>query len=449
MRPEYNAQHRAAGNPNLGRTEAAAMPFFLLCKLLARLGVAGRLPWVRRRLGRAADSLRYFSDRVLDAPWDELRQWAGQLAPPAPDVIDLSQGSPRFDLTPSTTTKLPADRRGWPPVGGLPPLKAAIAEKLLADHCLRADPNDEVLIADGAFGAASAALDAFVNRGDRVVLLDPSSPMYPLILRDRGARIVWLPAWTEEGRTRIRPDHLARALEGAKLLVICSPNNPTGGVLAAEDLEQIVWWAIRRDVLVLSDESFERFRYDAELASVGALPGARRRTLTVGGVSKGYGLAAARVGWLTAERGLLAPCRAAAALRAPFVPMLSQQAALAALRTGPETFAAIHKEYAARKRYSLDRLRAVDLAVTEPAGAFFLWTPVWTLGVSGQEFTDGLLREKKVLVTPGEWFGPSGPGWVRISFAADDGRLHEGMQRLCEYVSELRGQTPVAARAAA
>jgi aspartate/methionine/tyrosine aminotransferase len=424
-------------------------PFFLT-KWLVRSGLASLLPGVRRRLDGGGDFLRYFSDRLLAAPFAELERAAELLRAQGPDVIDLSQGSPRFDLTPSGSTKLPADRRGWPPAGGLPELRAAVAEKLLVENCLPVNPRDEVLITAGVLGAVQTVVDAVVNPGDRVVLFDPTSPLYPLALRSRRARVRWLDTWMEDGRTRFRLDQLAHALRGARLLVVNSPANPTGGAVSADDLEQIAWWADRHDVLILSDEVFERFRHDDEGLSIGSLPKARRRTLTTGSVSKGYALASARVGWLAGHRHLLRPCLATAALRTPFVPTLCQQVALAALRTGADAFEPVRAEFESRRRYCFERLRAADLNPAWPAGAFFLWVPVWPLGVSGREFADGLLREQKVCVTPGDPFGPSGPGYVRLSYAADEGRLHEGLNCLGEFVARLQGgdvprSVPVAA----
>jgi aspartate/methionine/tyrosine aminotransferase len=421
-----------------------------LTKLLVRTGLARLLPGVRRRLDGGGDYLRYFSDRLLAAPFAELERAAELLRPHGPEVIDLTQGSPRFDLTPSGSTKLPADRRGWPPAHGTPELRAAVAEKLLAENCLAVSPWDEVLITAGVLGAVHSLADAFVNPGDRVVLFDPTSPLYPLALHARRARVRWLPTWLEDGRTRFREDHLAHALRGARLIVVNSPANPTGGTLAADDLEQIAWWAHRRDVLILSDEVFERFRHDDEGLSIGSLPTARRRTLTAGGVSKGYALASARVGWLAAHRHLLRPCLATAALRTPFVPTLCQQVALAALRAGADAFEPVRAAFEARRLYGFERLRAADLNPAWPAGAFFFWVPVWPLGVSGQEFAESLLRSKQVCVTPGDPFGPSGPGHVRISYALDEGRLHEGLHRIGVFVAELQdGRVPCGAGAAA
>ncbi len=412
----------------------------LLAKLLIRLGVARHLPGVRRRLNGGADFLPYYSNRLLASPLDALPAAAGFLQRHGPDVLDLALGTPRFDLAPSTSTKLPADRRGWPPVAGLPELRAAVAAKLLADNCLAVNPDDEILITAGALGAVSTALDAFVNPGDGVVLLDPTSPLYPLLARTRGARLRWLTTWTEDGRTRFRLDHLARALSGARLLILSSPGNPTGGVVAPEDLEQIVWWADRHDVLVLSDEVFERYHHDTEPVSIGTLPRARNRTLTAGSVSKGHGLASARVGWLAGNRHLLLPCLATAALRTPFVPTLCQQVALTALQSDCGPFEEVRRALAARRRYVFERLRNLDLNPAWPAGAFFFWVPVWQTGLGGRTFADELLRDHNVLVTPGDLFGPSGAGHVRLSYATEEGRLQEALNRLTAFVQGLRGQ---------
>ena len=302
-------------------------PLFLL-KLLIHSGAARWFPGVQRRLGGGADFLRYYSNRLLASPLGQLEEAAANLQPSGVDVIDLTRGAPSFDVLPSASTKLPADRRGWPPFAGRSDLCGAVAEKLLRENGLAFNPAGEILITAGVLGAMQTVLDAFVNRGDRVVLFDPCSPLFSLLAGARQARVRWLPTWMEEGRTRFRLDHLARALCGARLLVLNSPNNPTGGVIASEDLEEIAWWAARYDVLLFSDESFERYLPEGSSLSIGTLPRARQRTLTAGSVSQSHALASARVGWLAAYRHLLQPCRLTAALRSPFVPTLSQQVAL-------------------------------------------------------------------------------------------------------------------------
>jgi aspartate/methionine/tyrosine aminotransferase len=411
-----------------------------LAKFLIRLGIARWLPSVERGTDGAGAFLHYYSDQVLTAPVTALREFAAFQEVYGPDAINLALAAPRFDLMPSGSTKLPADRRGWPSSWGLPELREAVAEKLSVDQRLAVNPSDEVLITPGAAGAFSLALDTFVNRGDRVVLFDPTSPLYLLGLRHRRARIRWLSTWMDNGRTRFRLEALAKALSGARLLVLTSPGNPTGGVIAAEDLEQIAWWAQRKDVLIYSDEVFERYHYEPPPPSIGTLAKARRRTLTVGSLSKGHALASLRVGWLAGYRHLVRPCALTAALRNPFVPTLCQQVAVTALRLGNETFRGIHAEFASRRRYAFERLQALGLEPVWPAGAFYLWVPVQSLRVNGRGFAEQLLHTKKVLVSPGTLFGPSGSGYIRLSYAAEDGRLREGLSRVADFVRPARGR---------
>ncbi len=425
-------------------------PSLFLRKLFLHSGFSRFVPGGRRRPGGGTDFLRHYSNRLFASPLRELEAVADEWGPQEPDAIDLCRGWPSFDWLPSASTKLPVDRRGLPPLAGLSELRAAVAEKLLADNGLAFNPASEVLITAGVLGAVQTVLDAFVNRGDRVVLLDPCSPLYTLSVGARQARVRWLSTWNEDGRTRFRFDHLARVLRRARLMVLNSPANPTGGVIAAEDLEQIAWWADRNDVLLLSDGAFERYHPGGPPAGIGAMPRARPRTLTAGSVSQGHGLASARVGWLAAYRHLLRPCLLTAALRSPFVPTVSQQIALAALRGDAGQFASVRAEWESRRRYGYERLRAMDLNPTWPAGGYFLWVPVWQRGASGRRFAEGLLRERKVRVTPGDLFGPSGAGYVRISYAGDDGRWQEGLNRLGDYLQStpsqpLRQVQPVAA----
>lgn len=411
-------------------------PFFL-ARLLARSGLARLLPSVQRLTAGGAAFVRYYGDRVLAAPHRELREAGEFLEVNGPDAIDLAQGAPRFDLVPSGSTKLPADRRGWPPPWGLPELRTAVSEKLLADNGLSVSPIDEVLVTAGAAGAFHHALDAFLNPGDRVVLLDPCSLLYPIALRQRRARLRWVATEADNGRLHFRMDDLSRALRRARLLVLNSPSNPTGGLIAPEDLEQIAWWADRHDVLIFSDEVFERYHYEGERVSIGTLARARNRTLTAGSLSKGHALASVRVGWLAGCRHLVRPCALIAMLQSPFVATVCQQIALTALRQGNAAFEPIRAEFDSRRRYAFERLQGAGLRPPWPAGAFFFWVPVGHLGLDGRAFAEGLLRTKKVLVSPGKLFGPGGKSWVRISYATEDGRLREGLARLTEYVREL------------
>jgi aspartate/methionine/tyrosine aminotransferase len=429
-----------------GEDATVAIPLFVT-RLLVRSGVARWLPSVRRAVAGGEGFLPYYSDRVLAAPHAELGRLSGWQEVPGPDIIDLGSGATRFDLVPSASTKLPLDRRGWPPAGGLAELRQAIAAKL-ADQAPAHSPGEEVLVTHGAAGAFAAVLDAFVNPGDRVVLFDPTSPLFILGCQSRRARIRWVPCWLEGGCIRFRLAVLAKAMRGAKLVVLAAPANPMGGVIAPEDMEQIAWWAKRRDVLVVSDDSFERYWYEGDRVRIGALPHGRRRTLTLGSMSKGYALASLRVGWVSGHHHLVRACHVMSILTAPFVPMLAQQVALTALRQPKEAFQSVRKEFDARRRYGYERLLAMGLQPSWPSGAFFFWVPVREFGLTGRLFAERLLASKRALVWPGELFGPSGGDFVRLSYATEDGRFREGLTRLVEFMRELRASVGEQRRAA-
>ena len=409
-----------------------------LARLLVRTGIARWIPAVNRLTDGGVQFLHYYSDRVLMSPNQELREVLPLLSARGTDLVDLSLGAPRFDLLPAgTTTKLPVDQRGYPPPQGLPELREAVAQKLHDENGVSVASGEEVLITAGAGAALSLALDTFLSPGERVVLFDPCYMMYQPAIRNRRGRITWLPTRTERGGIRFALDGLARALRRAQMIVVNSPANPTGGAIAPEDLEQIAWWADRHDVLIFSDEVYERYQYDGPFVSIGSLPKARARTLTANSLSKSHALAAYRVGWLAGHRHLLRPCAMTALCQSAFVPTVCQQLALSALRLPAEAFLPVRKDFQSRRLYVHERLQAIGFQPSWPAGGFFFWVPVKSFGMTGQAFAERLLREKRVLVLPGDLSGPSGKQMIRISYAGDDGRLREGLNRLADFVRAL------------
>ena len=414
-----------------------------LTRLLVRTGVARFLPAARRLTDGGTDYLRYYSDKVLAAPVEELLDPA--FVPPAaePDVIDLNLAAPRFDTAVSVGRV--AETAGRPAAPGTAELRNAITDLYVRRDGRAVDPDREVLVTHGATAAYAAALDAFVNPGDRVVLFDPCSPLFALGAKSRRAAVRWVPTWNEDGRCRFLTAGFEKQMRGAKVLVLSDPANPTGACFATEDFEYLLWIAAAYDVLVYADESFGRFRYAGRSRSPAALPGGDRRVLTAGSVSQGYGLGAARVGWLAGPRHLIRACGLTANLSAPYVPAVCQRLAARALGATDAEFAGVLEEFRSRREYALDRLRGMGLEPDAPAGGYFAWLPVAALGLDGRAFAERLLKTQRVLVGPGCAFGPSGAGHVRVSFAADDGRLREGLARLAAFVGGLRKPTPAAA----
>src|SRR6185312_10598008 len=226
-------------------SEEAAVAYPLwLARFLVQTGIARFLPVARRLSDGGGRFLRYYSDAVLSAPVEELLDPA-YFPTAGPDVIDLNLPAPRYESSLSVG-RVTADRRGHPPAGGLLELRRAIAEHSVRRGGAAIDAQSEAMVAHGAAGAFAAALDAFVNPGDRVVLFDPSSPLFALGAKSRRADLRWVPTTNDEGRCRFSLPDLEKATRGAKLIVLCNPGNPTGASLDEAGFDAIANIAIKR-----------------------------------------------------------------------------------------------------------------------------------------------------------------------------------------------------------
>jgi len=413
-----------------GGADVVLAAYPALVRLAARCGLSRFVPALRRRYGADLPLAVYASDRLLQTPVRTVRELAAWLGPHEADVIDLSLGAPVFDSLSPRTAKLAADERGYPPTGGLPELRRSIAQ-FLADFFRESfDPDTEILVTPGATGALAVVLDAFVSRGDSVVLLDPCHPHFPLALAYRGARIRWVPTHVVAGEIRFQLEDLARAMRRARLILLNSPCNPSGAMITREGFEEIAWYACRRDVLVVCDEVYAAYCYDRPWDSAAHVRSIRQRTLVLGSMSKTFALAAYRVGWIAGPCELLRACLLSQSLTVPFVSTLSQYLAVDALSRAETIVHRIVSDFRRRRDYVADRLRACGLDAYPPAGAFYYWIPIPAHWQSSRQFCAEALQKHRVLLVPGAFFGPSGDRYFRLSYAGDEARLHEGLHRL-------------------
>lgn len=415
------------------------MESFFWRKVLARTGVGRMLPSVQRWLGGAEQYLHWYSDRTLALPLRQLHDHTLLPHISTPDSIHLALGVPRCELHSSLPRFIP-EQITLPAWGDLE-LRTALAELFALNHGVERDPTDEWFITHGACGALASVIDAFVNPNDRVVLFDPTSPIFALGLAHRRANIAWVRTWSDEGMVRFNIEQFTRAMRGAKMLLLADPVNPTGCVFAAEDMEQIAFWARKHDVLLVQDVSFDWWRERPAPVRLAALPHAEDRVLTCGSFAKSHGLTSVRVGWLTGQRHLLGPCAAAGLMNAPFVAPLCQRVALHALRHQQDTRLTVRNDLNQRRGYVGERLRTAGFQPWAAQAGFFLWLPVPTLE-SATEFAQRLLTQTGVLVNPGEPFGPSGDRYVRLSFATEEGRLAVGLQRLADFMHDALPALP-------
>lgn len=421
-------------------------------KFLIKTGLADKFETVNRRAAGNAAWLRYYSDSVLAGPGEnmrllkkllETRAAGSDLAP-----IDLTFGAPElspewtegfasFGQTVFANQHEPDENNSlakYPPPLGLPSLKSLLAEKIRSEHSLVYDPHRELLITSGASQALSAALNALVSPGDKVVLLDPSYYMYSYMCKLLQARVHWIPTLLDGGLVQIDEVKLRRAMRGAKVMILNSPSNPTGCVIARETLETIGELANEYDVLLLSDEVYEYFNYECEFVSVASLPNVRPRTLVVNSFSKSFRMPSYRVGYIYGPEPLIQAITMQQVIQSPFVATLVQRLAAEALQRQHNIRERVRREYIPKRQIVVDACHKAGLNIAPPAGAFYAWVPVGGLGVDGHQFVMDLAATKNVLCMPGSDFGPSGVGYVRISFGGSVDDLREGMYRFVDFV---------------
>jgi aminotransferase len=222
-----------------------------------------------------------------------------------------------------------------------------------------------------------------------------------------------------------------------RALLIGYPNNPTGAVVPHERLREIAAVAERHDLLVFSDEIYDRLVYGVSHTCFASLPGMRERTVLMGGFSKAYAMTGWRLGWVAGPAEVIAATRKVHQYAIMSAPTMSQYAGLEALRSGEQACQAMVAEYDRRRRTIVAGLNAIGLPTFEPQGAFYAFPSVAHLGLSSEEFCERLLREQQVAVIPGDVFGPSGAGFVRACYAASMDNIEAALERIEHFVRTI------------
>ena len=353
-------------------------------------------------------------------------------------VINLGGGDPDFG-TPShiVNAALDAIRRGYTHYvssAGIKGIRRAIADKLREENGLEFDPDAEIMVTPGAKLALFAAIMATVEEGDEVLILDPAWVSYVPCVQLAGGVAVHVSLSVEDNFHVTEAKLREKVTPRSKLLIVNSPNNPTGRVLTREELEAIAKVALENDLLVLSDEIYEKILYDGhQHISIGSLPDMLDRTIVINGFSKAYAMTGWRLGYVAAK-GLLAKeilkvQQHSATCASSFI----QYAGIAAL-TGPQdAVSQMVEEYRKRRDLITAGLNSLPgISCHQPEGAFYAFPNISATGMSSIEFADMLLSKARVAVTPGIAFGDSGEGHVRLSFANSMPLIQEAIERMRE-----------------
>lgn len=381
------------------------------------------------------------SNRVRRVPPSPIRRFF-DLATDIDDVISLGIGEPDY-VTPKPVLDagLQSLRQGntsYTSNAGLLELREAVVEKLRA---LYGGPNydaeTEVLITVGVSEAMYLAMQALLDPGDEVLVPQPCFVSYTADVILAGGEVVDIPTYAADNFV-LTPAQLEEAITPrTKVLLIGYPCNPTGAVMNREELTAVAQVAEKHDLIVISDEIYDRLVYDGhEHVMFAALSGMAERTIHLGGMSKDYAMTGWRIGYAAGPAELLGAMRRIHQYLIMSAPSGGQAAALQAV-TDPKAEAAVQEmvaSYGERRRFLVDGLNEIGLDCFEPKGAFYAFPSVRRTGMDEFEFAERLLQEEKVAVIPGSGFGAGGEGHVRCAYPVEMPKLELALERIYRFL---------------
>jgi aminotransferase len=397
------------------------------------LGAAARpeTPVVRERLSR----------RVRQVPPSGIRKFFDVIAT-MPDVISLGVGEPDFTTPPQIVEEgvrsLRSGRTHYTSNYGTLELRRALSKHLERMYQVRYDPENEILVTVGASEALAVAFAAVVDPGDEVILHEPSYVAYVPGIVFNGGVPVHVRTRPENGWQLNVADVEAAITPRTKALFLGYPCNPTGAVLSPETLRGLADVARRHDLIVISDEIYDRLVYGGHRHEpVSSLEGMRERTILLGGFSKAYAMTGWRVGYACAPRDLLDGMLKVHQYNIMSAPTTAQDAALVALNGAEQDVVRMAAEYDRRRKMFVEGLNRIGLPTVEPKGAFYAFPDIRASGLTSDQFSERLLFEQKVAVIPGSAFGPSGEGHVRATLATSYDNLEEALIRIERFMGTL------------
>ncbi len=379
------------------------------------------------------------SRRVRAVPPSGIRRFF-DIAATMPDVISLGVGEPDF-MTPADIRAAGQhsidQTTAYTSNSGLLELRVALAAHLNRLYGADYNPESEVLMTVGVSEALLAATLATLDPGDEVLIPEPCFVAYPACVMFADAKPVYVPTRVEDGFQVSGAALEAAITPRTRAILIGYPNNPTGAVLSRERMLDVAAVAARHDLLVISDEIYDRLVYGVSHTCFAALPGMHERTILLGGFSKAYAMTGWRLGWLAAPPEITAAARKVHQYAIMSAPTMSQYAGLAALRFGEESVQAMRAEYDQRRQLIVNGFNRLGLPTFEPQGAFYAFPYVGHLGLSSELFCERLLTEAQVAVVPGDAFGPSGAGYVRACYATAMDKIEQALERIERFVRRI------------
>jgi aminotransferase len=379
---------------------------------------------------------------IAECPPSGIRRFF-DIAAEMDDVISLGVGEPDF-VTPWRVREagIYALEQGYTTYtsnAGLPRLRELICADLAKRYGAGYDPGSECLITTGVSEGLDLALRVLLNPGDEVIVPEPCYVAYEPCVAFAGGTPVPVPTHWEDGFA-VDADVVAAAITPrTKAILIGSPANPTGAVQPRAALEAMVRLAEQHDLYLISDEIYDRLTYAGGHTCLGTLPGARERTVLLGGFSKAHAMTGWRVGWICAPAPVAELAVRVHQYTMLCAPHISQLAAVEALSAPGDEVDAMVADYDRRRRVFVKGLRETGLECPEPGGAFYAFPSIRSSGLDSETFAERLLHTERVAVVPGNVFGPSGEGHVRCSYATALPLLEEALVRIDRFLRAQKG----------
>lgn len=384
---------------------------------------------------------KYLSDLVSKVPPSGIRKFF-DLVVSADDIISLGVGEPDYVTAwPIREAAIRSIERGYTMYTsnkGLIQLRRDLSRFIRDRDAIDYNPDSELLITMGVSEGLDLALRAILNPGDEVIMPDPCYVAYDACTMLAGGVAVKIPTYEEHNFVLNAGDIERRITPRTRAILIGYPANPTGAVMDKSGLMEIAELAMAHDLLVISDEIYRQIVYGVEHTCFATLPGMKDRTIILNGFSKIYSMTGWRVGYAAANPEIIGAMTKIHQYTALCAPIMSQNAAIEALKQDKESVQTMITDYNRRRMFMVNGLREIGLSCFEPRGAFYAFPSISVTGMSSEEFAERLLTEEKIAVVPGTAFGESGEGYIRCCYATALKDIEVALKRMKTFIERYR-----------
>jgi len=383
--------------------------------------------------------MKELSRNVSSAPKSKIRELFN-LASGRSDIISLGIGQPDF-TTPQMCIEANIEAlkkciTTYAPTKGVPELLKLLSEKVDKVNNIKSDANENIIATNGGSGAITLAFASLFNLGDELIMSSPNFVSYIYCGAFFGIKVIEI-----ERKQDFSPDldEIKKAItEKTKAIIINSPNNPTGYVLSKKELEEIAEIVVENDLYLISDEVYENYIYDGlEHISPASLDGMFERTITLNAMSKLFSATGFRLGYVVANPDIINLMETYTTYTVAGTNHAAQYGFIEALKMDPSFFTSILKSFDERRTLVYNRVKDMGFDVVKPHGAFYVMPSTEPFSMSGQDFSEKVIKEKGVAVIPGDIFGSFSDNMLRMSYATEIGKLKEAMDRIEDFTKKL------------